>query len=257
MADPTDDFRLDGKTALVTGASRGIGEAIARAFAERGATVVLASRKQEDLDAVAASIHGEGRGRAVPIACHTGRSEAIAALFDRVRDELGRLDVLVNNAATNPYFGPAIGIDERAFDVTLAVNVKGYFLASQQAARMMVEQGSGSIVNVASMAGLTPGPLMVVYSMTKAAVISMTKGLAKELGPKGVRVNAIAPGVVETKFAAALIDDEKIHGAIVGATPLRRHAQPREIAGAAVYLASEASSFTTGSVLVCDGGATA
>lgn len=258
MTDPV-SFRLDGKIALVTGASRGIGESIARAFARRGATVVLSSRKQDSLDAVAASINSEDgiSGRAIAIACHTGNGEAIAALFDRIRSELGRLDALVNNAATNPYFGPATGIEEKAFDVTLEVNIKGYFLMSQHAARMMAEQGSGSIINVASVAGITPGEWMVVYSMTKAAVISMTKGMAKELGRKGVRVNAIAPGLIETQFASALIDDQDTHKAWIGATPLRRHGQPSEIAGAAVYLASEAASFTTGSVIVCDGGATA
>ena len=259
------DFSLSAKTAIVTGASRGIGEAIARQLAARGATVVLVSRTQESLDAVAASINGAaggadagaGGGKAIAIACHTGKSEAIEALFERLRGELGRLDILVNNAATNPYFGPAIGIEEQAFDRTMEVNVKGYFLMSQHAARIMVEQGSGSIINIASVAGISPGPLMVVYSMTKAAVISMTKGMAKELGPKGVRVNAIAPGLVETQFAAALIDNPKFYDAMVGMTPLRRHGQPHEIAGAAVYLASEASAFTTGAVLVCDGGATA
>ncbi|MEM7354003.1 MAG: glucose 1-dehydrogenase [Acidobacteriota bacterium] len=255
---PSVDFRLEGKTALVTGASRGIGESIAREFARRGATVVLVSRTQEALDEVAASINEEAEtdGRAIAIACHTGKSEAIELLFERLGSELGRLDILVNNAATNPYFGPAIGIDEKAFDVTLAVNVKGYFLMSQYAARLMVEQGGGSIVNIASIAGISPGQMMVVYSMTKAAVISMTKGMAKELGKKGVRVNAIAPGLVETQFASALIDNPDIHQPIVGATPLKRHGQPAEIAGAAVYLASDASSFTTGAVLVCDGGAT-
>ena len=252
------DFRLDDKIALVTGASRGIGESIAREFARRGATVVLASRKQASLDAVADRINSEEgvAGRALAIACHTGQTQTIEALFERIREELGRLDVLVNNAATNPYFGPAVGIDEKAFDVTMKVNVKGYFLMSQHAARMMVRQGGGSIVNIASIAGISPGQLMVVYSMTKAAVISMTRGLAKELGRQGVRVNAIAPGLVETRFAAALIDNPDIHQPIVDTTPLRRHGQPLEIAGAAVYLASEASSFTTGAVLVCDGGAT-
>jgi len=251
------DFKLENKTAVVTGASRGIGEAIARAFAQQGATVVISSRKQEALDAVAASINGEGRGKAIPVACHTGHMDAVNALFERVRSELGRLDILVNNAATNPYFGPATGIEESAFDKTLEVNVKGYFFMSQEAARMMTKQGSGSIINIASITGISPSPMQVVYGMTKAAVISMTKGMAKELGPAGVRVNAIAPGLVETKFAAALIQNKDIHKMIVDFTPLRRHGQPDEIAGAALYLASEASSFTTGAVIVCDGGATA
>ncbi|MEM7583214.1 MAG: glucose 1-dehydrogenase [Acidobacteriota bacterium] len=251
------EFSLAGKTTLVTGASRGIGEAIARAFAQRGASVVLVSRKQDALDEVAAAINEEvGEERAIPIACHTGKAEAVAALFEQVRSRLGGLDVLVNNAAANPYFGPAIDIDDSAFDFTVEVNVKGYFRMSQHAARSMLEQGAGSIINVASVAGISPGEGMVVYSMTKAAVISLTQGLAKELGPRGIRVNAIAPGLVETKFASALIDNSKIHESWMRATPLRRHAQPEEIAGAAVYLASPAASFTTGSVLVCDGGAT-
>jgi NAD(P)-dependent dehydrogenase (short-subunit alcohol dehydrogenase family) len=251
------DFNLAGKTALVTGASRGIGEAIAREFARRGATVMIAARKLDALEGVAASINAGGAGRAIPVACHTGQPAAIAALFERVRSELGRLDVLVNNAATNPYFGPALGCEEAAFDKTFEVNVKGYFLMSQHAARMMVAQRAGSIINVASIAGISPHPMQVVYSMTKAAVISMTRGMAKELGSTGVRVNAIAPGVVETKLAAALIDNPAIHRMVVQLTPLGRHGQPDEIVGAALYLASDAASFTTGSVLVCDGGMTA
>jgi NAD(P)-dependent dehydrogenase (short-subunit alcohol dehydrogenase family) len=248
---------LQGKVAVVTGASRGIGEAIARAYAQRGATVMIAARRLDALEAVAASINAGGAGRAIPAACHTGRPAEIAALFERVRSELGRLDVLVNNAATNPYLGPALDCTEAAFDKTFAVNLKGYFLMCQHAARMMVAQRSGSIINVASIAGLTPVPMQLVYSMTKAAVISMTKGLAKELGRTGVRVNAIAPGVVETKFAAALIDDPQFHRMVVQLTPLGRHGQPDEIVGAALYLAGDAASFTTGSVLVCDGGMTA
>jgi len=250
------NFSLDGKVAIVTGASRGIGEAIARGLAAQGATVVLASRKQEALDTVAESIKKDG-GKALAVACHTGNPEAISALFDRVKSELGKVDILVNNAAANPYFGPAVDCNEGAFDKTMEVNVKGYFLMSQHAAKMMVEQGSGSIVNVASIAGISPGQMQVVYSMTKAAVINMTKGMAKELGGAGVRVNAIAPGLVETRFASALINSPEIHEMIVSMTALGRHAQPDEMVGAAIYLASDASSYTTGSVIVVDGGATA
>jgi len=277
------EYDLNNKTAVVTGASRGIGEAIARSLARHGATVVLSSRKQERLDKVAASINEQGAGRAIPIACHTGHTDAIEALFARVQAELGRLDVLVNNAATNPYFGPATGISESAFDKTLEVNIaatnpyfgpatgisesafdktlevniKGYFLMAQHAARMMTEQRSGSIINIASIAGITSAPYQVVYGMTKAAVISMTRGLARELGPFGVRVNAIAPGLTKTRFAGALFENPEIYKHFIELTPLRRHAEPEEIAGAALYLASEASSFTTGSVIVCDGGMTA
>ncbi|MBI2424348.1 MAG: glucose 1-dehydrogenase [Candidatus Hydrogenedentes bacterium] len=249
-------FSLKDKIALVTGASRGIGEAIARCFAENGATVILTARKQEGLDTVAAAINGAG-GKAVAIACHAGQSDSIAALFAQIKERFGRLDILVNNAATNPYFGPAMHISESAFDKTMEVNVKGYFLMMQHAAPMMVEQNGGSIINVASIAGISPGPMQVVYSMTKGAVINMTKGFAKELGSANVRVNAIAPGVVETKFAQVLIDTEEIHDRIVGMTALGRHAQPNEIAGAALYLASDAGSYTTGAVIVVDGGSTA
>ena len=248
---------LEDKIALVTGASRGIGEAIARGFAENGATVVISSRKQEALDPVADSINDRGPGKAIAIAAHSGKKNEIDALFDRVEKDCGRLDVLVNNAATNPFFGTVVDAEEWAFDKTMEVNVKGYFFACQRAARMMTAQGNGSIINIASINGITPAPFQVVYSMTKAAVISLTKGLAKEVGPQGVRVNAIAPGLVETHFARALIDSPEIYKEVVAMTPLHRHAQPQEIVGAALYLASDAASFTTGSVIVCDGGATA
>ncbi len=250
---PVANFRLDGKVAIVTGASRGIGESIARGFAEQGATVIICARKQDALDSVAKSINDAG-GKCVGIACHTGDANAIAALFAQVMKDHGRVDVLVNNAATNPYFGPAIDIDMGAFDKTFEVNVKGYFLMCQHAARIMVAQGGGSIINVASIAALSPGPMQVVYSMTKAAVVSMTKGFAKELGSAKVRSNAICPGVVETKFAAVLINTPEIYDRFVQSIPLGRHGQPNEIAGLAIYLASDASSFTTGSVLVADGG---
>jgi len=251
------NFNLDGKVAIVTGSSRGIGEAIARGFAENGATVVLASRKQEVLDAVAESINSEGKGKAIAIACHTGKPDQIASLFERVESECGGIDILVNNSATNPYFGAAVDCPEPAFDKTFEVNVKGYFMMSQYAGKAMAAKGGGSIINVASIAAISPGPFQVVYSMTKAAVVNMTQGFAKELGPQGVRVNAIAPGVVETKFAAALVENPEIMKQYNAATPLRRHAQPNEMVGAALYLASDASSYTTGTVLVLDGGATA
>lgn len=254
MSIPTLSF--EGKVVLVTGASRGIGEAVARAMAALGAKVVLVSRKLEPLEAVAASIRKEG-GEAVAMACHTGHPGEIAALFERVERELGGLDVLVNNAATNPYYGPALDAPEWAFDKTFEVNVKGYLLMCQHAARSMLARGGGSIVNVASIAGLSPMPLQVIYGMSKAAVIAMTKGLAKELGPSGIRVNAVAPGVVETRFAEALTSSEEIQRLVRELTPLRRWAQPDEIVGSVLYLASDLAPYTTGAVLVCDGGMTA
>lgn len=253
---PIVDFSLEGKVALVTGGSRGIGEAIARAFAEQGATVVISSRKQEGLNPVAESINASG-GKAHAMACHAGKPEAIAELFNKIETELGGVDILVNNAATNPFFGPAIDIPESAFDKTLEVNLKGYFIMTQFAARQMKSRGGGSIINIASIAGLSPGPGEVTYAMTKAGVINMTKGFAKELGPDQIRVNAIAPGVVETHFASVLIETKEIHDRIMAHTPLRRHGQPNEIAGAAVFLASEASSYATGSTIVLDGGSSA
>jgi len=250
---PIADFDLSGRVAVITGASRGIGEAIARGMAEHGATVVLASRTQDALDTVAHSITSAG-GKALPIACHTGRPDAIEALFQRVVAETGRVDILVNNAATNPYFGPTVDATEAVFDKTFEVNVKGYFLMAQHAGRLMVKQGKGSIINVASIVGVSPAPMQGIYSMTKAAVIMMTKVLAKELGGAGVRCNAICPGLTETKFAKVLIDTKEIYDTFVQHIPAGRHAQPSELVGAALYFASDASSYTTGAILPVDGG---
>lgn len=250
------NFNLDGKVAIVTGASRGIGESIAKTLAENGAKVVLASRKQESLDAVAASIKEAG-GEALPMACHTGKLEMIDALFEKVMDTYGKVDILVNNAAANPYFGPAVHVPEAAYDKTFEVNTKGYFFMAQKAGQIMTEQKSGSIINIASVAGIQGPPMQTVYGMTKAAVILMTKGFAKELGAEGVRCNAICPGLTETHFASVLIETKEIYDLALQNIPLNRHAQPDEIAGAALYLASDASSFTTGSVIVVDGGNTA
>ncbi|MCC6645696.1 MAG: glucose 1-dehydrogenase [Polyangiaceae bacterium] len=249
-------IHLEGKIAIVTGASRGIGEAIALAYARSGAKVVVASRKQEGVDAVAAKIVALG-GEALAVACHTGRTADLQALFDATTARFGRVDVLVNNAATNPYFGPMVGADDAVFQKTFEVNLKGYFDASKLAARAFEAQRTrGAIVSVASVVALGAAPLQGVYAMTKAAVVSMTQTLAYELGPTGTRVNAIAPGLIKTRFASALIDNEDIKRRVVDKTPLGRVGGPEEIAGAAVYLASDAASFVTGHTLVVDGGMT-
>ena len=247
------DFSLKGKIALINGGSRGIGEAIAKGFAQHGATVIFSSRKQEGVDAVAKSINDAG-GKAVGIACHAAKSDQVDALSSRIKADFGRLDVLVNNAATNPYFGPFIQASEEAYDKTFEVNCKGYFLMAQRAAQMMVEQNGGSIINIASIEGLSPSPMMGIYSMTKAAVIMMTKVMAKELAGAKVRCNCICPGLTETKFAKVLIDTPEIYKHYVDSAPMARHAQPEEIVGAAIYFASDASSYTTGAILTCDGG---
>lgn len=250
------DFELTGKVALVTGSSRGIGEAIAHEYARRGAKVIVSSRKQDACDEVARAIIAAG-GEALPIACHAGKVSDIEALFARIQSEFGRLDILVNNAATNPYFGPMIQASESAFDKTFEVNCKGFFFMAQQAARMMVEQGGGAIVNVSSIEGMSPSPMMGIYSMSKAAVIMLTKALAKELGGSNVRCNCICPGLTETRFASVLIDTPEIYEHYISRAPLGRHAQPEEITGAAVFLASDAASYITGAILPVDGGTAA
>ncbi len=246
-------FRLDNRIVLVTGGSRGIGEAIARAFAAHGATVIIASRKQPAIDETVAAIRADG-GQASGMACHTGKSAEVEALFSHIREAHGRLDILVNNAATNPYFGPFISAEESVFDKTFEVNVKGYFLMGQQAARMMAEQGGGSIINVASIEGLRPSPMMGIYSMTKASVIMMTKVIARELGGSNVRCNCICPGLTETRFARVLLESSEIYKQYIDKTPLGRHGYPEEVAGLAVYLASDAAAYMTGAVIPCDGG---
>ena len=248
-----DMFDLSGKVALVTGASRGIGEAIAKAYAERGADVIVSSRKQPACEEVAEAVRTAG-GKARAIACHIGDMEALNALFAEVQSRYGRLDVLVNNAVTNPYYGHILDTDLGAYTKTVDVNVRGYFFASILGGRMMRAGGGGSIINVASVNAVRPGPLQGIYSVTKGAVLNMTKAFARECGPDGVRCNAILPGLIRTKFAGALLADDKQLEHYLGANPLKRVGEPRDLAGAAVFLASDASSYVTGEFLVVDGG---
>jgi len=249
-------IHVEGKVALVTGGSRGIGESIARALGLAGAEVAIASRKLPGVTAAAERLRADGV-TVEPYACHTGKADEIEALVSAVIARFGRIDVLVNNAATNPYFGPMMGADDGVFDKTFEVNAKGYLNVARAVARHLVDRGApGSLIFVSSVAGITAAPLQGIYGMTKAAVISMTKTLAVELGPSRIRVNAIAPGLVDTRFASAIVGNDDLAARVVGRTPLGRYAQPDEIAGAALYLASDAASFVTGHTLVVDGGLT-
>ncbi len=249
--------RLSDKLALVTGASRGIGKAIAEAFAAEGARVVCVSRKQDALDEVASGINKNYPDMARARACHVGKMDQQDELMDWLKKEVDIPDILVNNAATNPYFGPMTGIEPSAFDKTFEVNLKGPFELSRRFANAWSETGQkGVIINIASVAGAMSAPLQGVYGMTKAAIISMTRTFAVELGPLGIRVNAIAPGLVETRFAGALLNNPEIKKFFTDHTALHRHGQPEEIAPGAVFLASDESSYMSGQVLFLDGGYT-
>lgn len=251
-----DQFNLDGKIALVTGGSRGIGEACAKLLAAYGAHVIVTSRKQDELDRVAGEIISAG-GKATARVMHAGNIEHMEATFAWLKAEFGRIDILFNNAATNPHYGPMIDTPVEAIDKTIDVNVRGYMVLTQLAARMMKEQGDGgSIINTASINAVKPGPLQGIYSVTKAAVVSMTKCFAMELGPDNIRVNALLPGFTRTKFAGALFEEE-IYKKIVKTIPMGRAAMPEEMAGAVLFMASDASAYMTGQTLVIDGGAVA
>lgn len=246
-------FDLTGKIALVTGSSRGIGASIARLFAAHGAQVIVSSRRQEACEAVVEQIRREG-GKADAIACHIGELESINHLFAEIRERFGRLDILVNNAAANPYFGPILDTTVEAYQKTVDVNIRGYFFASVEGGRMMKKQGGGTIVNVASINAENPGIYQGIYSVTKAAIVSMTKSFAKECAAFNIRVNALLPGATDTKFAATLVKNETILNQLMPHVPMQRVAQPDEMAGAVLYLVSGAASYTTGSCLTVDGG---
>ncbi len=246
-------FDLSGKIAAVTGASRGIGQAIAQLLAAQGAHVIVSSRKPDACRKVVEAIQSAG-GSAEAIGCHIGEMNQIGAFFKAVEEKHGRLDILVNNAATNPYLGPIVDTDLDAFQKTVDVNIRGYFFMSANGAKLMAKTGGGAIVNVASVNGVIPGPLQGIYSITKAAVISMTHAFAKECAPLGVRVNALLPGATDTQFAAALVNNPAILKQALAHIPANRVARPEEMAGAGLYLVSAAASYTTGACLPVDGG---
>jgi NAD(P)-dependent dehydrogenase (short-subunit alcohol dehydrogenase family) len=246
-------FDLTDRVALVTGASRGIGSAIVNALAEQGARVALSSRKQGDLDAEAERINAKFPDSAVAIAAHAGKEEDLERLVKDVMERFGRIDILVNNAATNPYFGPVLDAELGAWDKTFEVNLRGVFLLTKLVYAASMEKNGGAIVNVASIGGIRPGYGLGVYDITKAGVIMLTRQLAKELGGK-VRVNAVAPGIIKTRFAEALWGNEAIMERVRTSNPMGRIGTPDEVAGVVAFLVSDAASYVNGEVVVIDGG---
>ena len=249
-------FDLSGKVALVTGASRGIGEEIARALADAGAHVIVSSRKLDGCQVVADSI-AEAGGKASAFPCHVGSMDDIAAIFAHIQSQHGQLDILVNNAATNPYYGDILDTDLESYQKTVDVNVRGYFFMSIEAGKLMRDNGGGAIVNTASVAGVQPSPGQGIYAVTKAAVINMTRAFAGECGKHNIRVNALLPGLTQTKFAGALFDNPEFYDEAVRTIPLKRHAVPREMAGVVLMLVSDAGSYINGETITVDGGMTA
>ncbi len=248
------ELSLKGKVALVTGASRGIGEAAALGIAQAGAEVAIASRKLPDLEKVAAEIRKTGR-TCLPVAAHVGRLEDINNLVKKVTDQFGKIDILVNNAATNPTMSSAMDVDERAWDSIMNLNLKGLFFLSQAVARIMKGKGGGSIINVSSIAGISPD-LLPIYSISKAAVIMATKVMAQQWAQFKIRANAIAPGLTRTRFSEALWKNPDILKMAMSSTPMARVGEPEEMVGAILYFASDASSYVTGQVIAIDGGKT-
>lgn len=246
-------FDLSGKVAIITGASKGIGEDIARVFARFGARVIVSSRKQEACDALAADIIAQG-GEATGVAAHVGDMDQLKNLVDQAIATYGGIDILVNNAASNPVFGPSLDCDGLAFDKIMQANVKAPFELSKLCYPSMKARGGGSIIMMSSIAGHTPDPGLGIYSVSKASLNMLTKVLAKEWGPDGIRVNAICPGLIKTKFSQALWQDEKILNHFTKRLPIARMGTTDEISPMALFLASAASSYTTGSLFYADGG---
>jgi NAD(P)-dependent dehydrogenase (short-subunit alcohol dehydrogenase family) len=246
-------FDLTGRRALVTGASRGIGLAVAQGLAGQGAAVVITGRKADTLEAAAQQLRSGG-GQVTPLVCHQGEPAAIEQLFQEIDKSGPPADIVVINAATNPVMGSLVETDLKAWQKILDVNLTGSLITAQHAVRRLLPLKRGSIVFMASIAGLDPIPAIAAYSVSKAGLIGLTKALAKELGPASIRVNALAPGLIETRFSAALFQNADIYKSVVGQVPLGRHGQPEDVVGAAVFLASDAAAYITGQVLLVDGG---
>jgi NAD(P)-dependent dehydrogenase (short-subunit alcohol dehydrogenase family) len=247
------EFSLESRVALVTGGSRGLGLAIAAGLVRHGATVVLSARKEPELEVAAAGLESIRAGSATYVASHAGRPDEIESLVARVMERHGRVDLLVNNAGTNPYFGPLLDADAGAWDKTFEVNLRGYFLLTQACWRAWMRDHGGAVLNVASTAGVRPAPMMGIYGITKAAVIMLTRQLASELGGT-VRVNCVAPGVFRTRFAQTLWSNPAIMERVLARNPTGRIGEPDELAGTAVYLLSDAARYVNGQVIVVDGG---
>ena len=246
-------FSLQGKNAIITGGTRGIGLAIAGGFLEAGATVTICSRKQESIDSAMAEL-SDHQETLQAVSAHVGKADALPQLLEAAEEKFGPVNILVNNAGTNPYYGPILDSDVTAWDKTMEVNLRGPYLLSQLVARKMIEHGSGAILNIASIAGLTASPMQGIYSVTKAGLIMLTKVLARELGTQGIRVNCICPGVVKTRLSQALWSDPETEKHYAAMKALGRIGETDELVGAAIYLSSDASSFTTGATLTIDGG---
>jgi NAD(P)-dependent dehydrogenase (short-subunit alcohol dehydrogenase family) len=248
-----DLFQLTDKVALITGGSRGIGRSIAEEFARRGARVVITARKPEELDDTATSIRAEG-GEVTAVTAHAGRDEGVNTMIDQALEAYGRIDILVNNAATNVAFAPFKDLDVAAFDKTLELNLRAPFLISQKVVNRTMEKTGGSIINMCSVAGFKADPMMTAYNVSKAGLVMLTKSMARELGGFGIRVNGIAPAVIKTKFSRVLYETDSIRQMAEAASALGRVGEWNEVAGAAVFLASDAASYVTGSIITVDGG---